>query len=126
MYAYDNTSNNLLKINPYNGSTTSIQLPVGYENAIFGYSTYNSMQYSVHEGDMYFFTANTMSMGTRMLKINTQDEISEIESDGSITSRRFVNDNVVSPSKIYIAIEGKSELAHTLNGSSLALGRQCV
>ena len=86
MYAYDNTSNNLLKINPYNGSTTSIQLPVGYENAIFGYSTYNSMQYSVHEGDMYFFTANTMSMGTRMLKINTQDEISEIESDGSITS----------------------------------------
>ena len=46
MYAYDNTSNNLLKINPYNGSTTSIQLPVGYENAIFGYSTYNSMQYS--------------------------------------------------------------------------------
>ena len=86
MYTYDNTNNNLLKINPYNGSTTSIPLPSGSESPDFGYNYYSYMQYSVHEGDMYFFTANTMSMGTRMLKINTQDEISEIESDGSITS----------------------------------------
>jgi hypothetical protein len=86
MYTYDNTSNNLLKINPYNGSTTSIPLPVGYNNVNFSYSYYSSMQYSVHEGEMYFFTNNTTSDGTRMLKINTEDEISEIESEGNLNS----------------------------------------
>ena len=86
MYTYDNTNNNLLKINPYNGSTTSIPLPSGSESPDFGYNYYSYMQYSVHEGDMYFITTNAMSDESRMLKINTQDEISEIESDGSITS----------------------------------------
>lgn len=86
MYAYDHSSLTLKKINPLNGVTTSIPLPDDYSYPGFSEPYHSMMQYSVHEGEMYFFTNNTTSNDKRMLKINTEDEISEIESDGGITS----------------------------------------
>ena len=86
MYAYDHSSLTLKKINPLNGVTTSIPLPDDYSSPGFSDPYYDMMQYTVHEGEMYFTSRNTVSSQTRLLKINDQDVISEIESDGGITS----------------------------------------
>lgn len=86
MYAYDHSSLTLKKINPLNGVTTSIPLPDGYAYPRFS-ETYNyMMQYTVHDGEMYFTSKNTTLNQIRLLKINDQDVVSEIESDGEITS----------------------------------------
>ena len=84
MYTYDHSSLSLKKINPLDGFTTSIPLPEGYAYPDFSDNYHYVMQYTVHEGEMYFTSRNTTLNQKRLLKINDQDVISEIESDGEI------------------------------------------